>query len=73
MNILIQITSTYQFKNNWAKDVEVHDFYNLVDEITDDQYIDAGGENITPESLCETLTSQAWHSAGTNYIEAKVV
>ena len=47
--MLIEIEKTFQCNAAVITEITQHNFHDLVDDITEDQYEDAGGENITPE------------------------
>ena len=70
--MLIEIEKTFQCNAAVITEITQHNFHDLVDDITEDQYEEAGGENITPESLCNTLTHQVTHSMGHNSFTARI-
>jgi len=70
--ISIRITRSFQFENHYAKDDFTVSFHDAVDDLTEEQYQEAGGANITPETLCKVLTYQQYHSAGINEYRAHI-
>ena len=68
----IEIEETFQCNTAVTTEITQHNFHDLVDDMTEEQYADAGGENITPQSLCDTLTYQVTHGMGHNSFAARI-
>tara|TARA_R110000744_G_scaffold289393_1_gene400262 strand:- start:735 stop:968 length:234 start_codon:yes stop_codon:yes gene_type:complete len=72
MYLEVEISKTYQFGPMVTTITTSHNFHDLVDDISLDQYEDAGGENITPQSLCSALSDQTYHHNGINSVTARI-
>ena len=68
----IQIITTHQWGALCTVDEEIVDYDNYVQNCAEQIYEDAGGKNITPDSLCEVLFQNIPHSGGSTRVVAVV-
>jgi hypothetical protein len=69
----LEIITTHRWGALCTVDREIVDYDNYVQNCAEQIYEDAGGKNITPESLCETLFQNIVHSGGSTQIVAVVL
>lgn len=70
---LIEITRTHLGGPAPIVDSEVVKFGDFVEEMLEDDYLAAGGANITPSALCDFLTGRAGPGPWTTETRARVV
>ena len=68
----IQITTTHQWGALCTVNEEIVDYDYYVQNCDEHIYKSAGGKNITPDSLCETLFQNIPHSGGSTQVVAVV-